>query len=160
MRHLCLGIRRLGFIAAISFGLAMVSAQAAEPENYKTIDGVAVYLGLLPAEMIRGHGATHPEATMHGGQPKGSHVYHVTVALFDRTTNARITDAEVRARASGVGLAGAERALEPMTIADTVTYGNYFALPGQGTYEIQVEIRRPGTAAPLKVQFTYDHRIR
>ena len=160
MSYFRLSVRRRVVIAAIALGLAAATAQAAEPEGYKVVDGMAVYFGLLPAEMIRGHGATHPEATMHGGRPKGIHVYHVTVALFDRTTSARITDAEVRARVSGVGLAGAEKVLESMTIADTVTYGNYFALPGQGPYQIRVEIRRPGATKSAKVEFTYDHRIR
>ena len=35
-----------------------------------------------------------------------------------------------------LGLAGVRTPVEPMVIADTVTYGNYFDLPGEGRYRM------------------------
>lgn len=47
------------------------SAVAAEEGQYKTGDGVAAYLGFLPAEMVKG------DPSMHGGAPRGPHAYHL-----------------------------------------------------------------------------------
>lgn len=47
-----------------------------------------------------------------------------------------------------------------MRIADTVTYGGYFDLPGDDRYTIRVEIRRPGRPRPVRAEFVYDHRSR
>jgi hypothetical protein len=41
----------------------------------QTVGNVVIYLGLLPAEMIRSRPHDHPEATMHGGRPSGSGEY-------------------------------------------------------------------------------------
>src|SRR3990172_12939474 len=102
--------------------LALGPAIAADPAQHRIADGIAVYLGVLPAEMIQGHGKAHAESGMHGGPRAGEHVYHVMVALFESDTGERIGDAEVRARVSELGLAGSEMPLEPMSIAGTVTY--------------------------------------
>jgi hypothetical protein len=119
-----------------------------------------VYLGVLPAAMIQGHPGGHPEETMHGGMPRGRHAYHVVAAVFDAATGERVEDAVVEARAAEPGLAGVTRRLEPMLIADTVTYGNYFQLSGDGPYRIDLSITRPGLATPIIVEFTYEHRTR
>jgi hypothetical protein len=133
-------------------------ASAQESASSKRVDGLAVYLGVLPAELITGHPGGHAESTMHGGLPSGRHVHHVMVAVFDEATGARITDAVVKARVSGLGLAGSERALEPMRIDDTLTYGEFFDFPGSDLYRIAVAIRRPGETRPVAVEFLYDHR--
>ena len=66
----------------------------------------------------------------------------------------------VEARIAEPGLAGVTRQLEPMVIADTVTYGNYFQLSGDAPYRIDLSITRPGLATPVRVEFTYEHRTR
>jgi hypothetical protein len=43
-----------------------------------------------------------------------------------------------------------------MRIADTVTYGGFFAFPGRDLYRIGLEIVRPGTEQPVVVEFKYD----
>jgi hypothetical protein len=50
--------------------------------------------------------------------------------------------------------------LEKMTVAGTVTYGNFFTLAGYGTYRIRVAIERPGAAKPAVAEFGYEHRLR
>jgi hypothetical protein len=121
----------------------------------KTAGGLTAYLGIVPAEILRGHDRIHTEAQAHGGAPRGPHAYHVTVAIFDAATGARIGDAKVAARVSSLGLAGPRKVLEPMKIADTVTYGNYFDLPGKGKYRIDVEVERP--QGRVKFEFAYEH---
>lgn len=126
---------------------------------YKVAGGLAVYLGVMPAELIIGHAKGHAEAEMHGGAPAGPHVHHVMVAIFDDASGRRITDAVVTARVAGVGLAGRAATLEPMTIADALTYGAYFKLPGRDRYRIRIEIARPGATQAVKTEFDYDHQF-
>jgi hypothetical protein len=124
----------------------------------RTVGNVAIYLGLLPAEMVRGHPVQHPESTMHGGSPATSGEYHVVVALFDAKTGARITSANVTARVAEVGLAGQEKTLQPMEIAGTETYGDYFKMVGNGPFRITVLIRLPGTSQDIKAEFEHRHQ--
>lgn len=145
---------------AIMSGIAalfLTGAFAADVPTHKVVDGVAIYLGVLPAEMVLGHPHTHTEEGMHGGVPPGKHQYHVLVALFDAASGKRIADAQVKARVSELALSGVERKLEPMHIADTITYGNYFRMSGTGIYRIQVQIRRSGVARAIEAEFEYQH---
>jgi hypothetical protein len=43
---------------------------------------------------------------MHGGAPGGSHDYHLVTAIFDAASAARVSDATVIAKVSGLGLSG------------------------------------------------------
>lgn len=131
-------------------------ARADSGGDSKTVGNVVIYLGLLPAEMIRGHPAQHPETSMHGGRPAGTYEYHVIVALFDARSGARITKADVSARVSEIGLAGEQKRLEPMEIAGTETYGSYFPMAGNGPFRIALTIRVPGE--PQEIKTTFEHR--
>jgi hypothetical protein len=131
---------------------------AAENDQAKTAGGVTVYLGVVPAEIVKGLAAGgSTERPMHGGIPKGSHEYHVVAAVFDAASGSRISDAVVTAEVSGLGLAGGKKKLEPMLIADTTTYGGFFDLPGYDIYTVKLTIERRGTS-PAVLQFKYDHR--
>jgi hypothetical protein len=150
---------------ALVLGLALVlaagaGAGGAESKQFKTGGGLAVYLGVLPAAMIQGHPRDHPEEAMHGGVPSGRHAYHVMAAVFDAATGERVEDAVVEARVAEPGLAGVMRRLEPMLIAGTVTYGNYFTLRGDGPYRIIFSITRADAALPVVLEFSYGHRTR
>ena len=149
-----------GFIGMLCASIAQWNdgAVAAQDTEYKTVDGLAVYLGVVPAEIVKGHPSEHPEQTMHGGAPTGPHQYHVVAAIFDSASGARITDAAVTAQISGLGLSGANQKLEPMQISGTTTYGGYFNLPGRDLYTIRLTIERPGAARAVVVDFKYDHR--
>jgi hypothetical protein len=143
----------LVFLAVIS-----APAYAHSDSDSMTVSNVLVYMGLLPTEMIRGHAQGHPEVSMHGGQPHESGEYHVVIALFDAKTGARITGAEVTARVSEVGLSGEEKKLEPMQIAGTETYGNYFRMPGKVPFLINVTARIPGESQEIKATFEHRHQ--
>ena len=125
---------------------------AAEESRYKSAGGLTVYLGVMPAEIVKGHPA------MHGGTPRGAHQYHVIVAIFEASSGARISDAAFVAKASGLGLSGPVTTLEPMRIADTTTYGTFVNLPGTDLYTIELTVRRSGSLEPVVVEFKYDHR--
>jgi len=147
-----------GFIGAllVSLLLAISPAMAAQGGETKTVGGLTVYLGVVPAEVVKGPGPHSAERPMHGGTPRGAHEHHIVVAIFDSATNARIEDATVTAKISGLGLSGPQKTLEPMKIANTITYGAYFNLVAD-LYTIRVTVQRPG-AQPVVVDFKYDHR--
>jgi hypothetical protein len=152
----CLSNVARGAILALALSLLSPDVFAGDAGQIRTASGLTIYLGTIPAEIIRGHPKTHPEAQAHGGPPRGAHARHLMVAIFDAGSGARVENAKVYARVSALGLAGARKALEPMRIADTVTYGNYFDLPDKGRYRIDVEIEwSHGTA---KVDFVYEHQ--
>lgn len=133
--------------------LAAGGPASASDESYKVVDGLGVYLGVLPAAILRG-----PEAALHGGAPSGAHQYHIVVAIFDAATGARIENAKVTATVSGLGHVGSSSLpLGPMTIAGTVTYGEFVTLPGNEIYGIAVDISIPGRSSPVRADFSYQH---
>lgn len=133
-------------------------AGAAEPELSKTSGGLIVYLGVIPAEIVKGPGPHSAERPMHGRIPRGPHEFHVVAAVFDAANSARISDASVTAQVSGLGLSGGKKKLEPMQIEGTTTYGAFFNLPGRDIYKVKLSIERSGTARPVTFEFKYDHR--
>ncbi len=132
-------------------------SHASDGTRYKVVDGIGIYLGVVPTDLIMKHPMEHTERAMHGGVPLGKHHHHVMVALFESKTGDRITDAKVTANVTELGLAGHTKGLEPMTIADTLTYGNYFDLGVSGVYRILVRVRSPGLAHIIDAEFGYKH---
>ena len=138
-------------VAALAVGTG--AAAAAQDAAYRTSHGIAAYLGVMPAQILKGH------RDMHGGAPKGSRQYHVVAALFDTATAARIADAKVTATVAPLGLAGETKALEPMRIDDVLTYGNFFEMRAGDRYTIRLEVLRRGAASPVVLEFAYDQRV-
>lgn len=101
--------------AALQLMALVASAQAAADPYVRYAEGLVVYFGAMPAEVVRGHPRAHPESQMHGRGHESPGEKHVVIALFDAATGARITDATVSARV--VGSAAPARALERMTVA-------------------------------------------
>lgn len=121
------------------------------PQNFQVVQGVAIYLGVMPAQMVRGH------PKMHGGVPAAGYEDHVIVALFDNATGLRIEDAQVTATVMELGRGSQWKNLEPMPVDDAMTYGNYFDIPGEGVYHIQLRIRLPGQKQITEATFTHRH---
>jgi hypothetical protein len=149
-------------VVTASFALVCASVvsntTAADDQDYKVVGGLAIYLGVMPAQIAKGHAPGHPERAMHGGPPRGQHQYHFVAAIFDDASKTRISDATVTAQISGLGLAGPRWKLEPMELSGTMTYGGFFNLPGRDLYTVRLTVERPGTAKPVVVDFKYDHR--
>lgn len=141
-------------LAALAATFTIVVAEAAE--TVKTSGGFAIYLGVLPAEIVKGHPPDHPEGKMHGGVLRTRNQHHVMVAIFEGRSGARVTDAQVTARVAEIGLGPTERRLESMTIDKAISYGNYFSMGSPGPYRIDLEIKRPATQ-PVRTTFEYSH---
>lgn len=133
--------------------LLAVSATAAVGGYRQVVDGVAIYFGMMPAELVRGHPREHPESEMHDGVPVGES--HLVIALFEDKTDKRITRAEVTATITGPNDYKAEKKLEPMTIVGAATFGNYFYMLGPGPYRIALRIRTPDIGHDIEAVFTW-----
>lgn len=150
--------RALLFSAGLAAAMMVAVGGALANDRYQTAFGLAVYLGIVPAALVRGHPPNDAEGAMHGGAGSGRHQQHVVVAVFDAETGVRVENARVTARIAGRGDVGRQAiGLEPMTIADTVTYGAFVTLPGNDRYEISVDISVPGRARTVSVKFSSDH---
>jgi len=153
-------VKRLSKAALVILGMGTLNVVAATvnaPKNYQVIEGVAIYLGVMPAQIVRGHDRGHVESKMHGGIPSSRDSEHVVVALFDNTSGKRIENAKVSAQVMELGLGPEWKNLEPMRIAGTITYGNYFDMPQNDIYHIQVRIHLADRPNPLVATFTYQH---
>ena len=135
----------------------LLTYTASAADYYRTADGMAVYFGVLPAELVLGHSPEHPEKKMHGGVPRGKAQHHIVVAVFDTQNGERLSNVEVSARVQEAAFAPLSKKLEPMTIDKTTSFGNYFPMSGPGPYRIDVDIRKPGAARPVTVRFDYSH---
>jgi hypothetical protein len=123
-------------------------------EQHKIAGNIEVFYGIVPAEVIRGYPKGSDENKMHGGVPRGAAQYHLMVSLFEVKTKQPVLNADVRAKVTELGLGAQEKSLERMSLAGTMSYGNYFRLP-PGRYEIAVHIRRPGVPGVVEAKFDY-----
>lgn len=142
-------------MCALLLSLAAHASWATAGGQYQTVAGMSVYVGVLPAEMLRGHPRGHHEREMHGGVPGGANRHHVVAALFETASGRRIADARVNVGVSGLGMATTRARMEPMSIDGMTTYGAYVTLPGPGPHKIRIEIRRPGAAGAAEAEFDY-----
>src|ERR687897_978057 len=81
--------RRRPAVLAAAFALALaplMAAAGAADSNYKTLGGLSVYLGVLPAAMVQAQSKCHAEQAMHGGVQAGAHAHHMIAALFNTET--------------------------------------------------------------------------
>jgi hypothetical protein len=143
-------------------GIALTSrdAMAVEADQSKTGGGLTVYLGVVPAEIVKGP-PTHVLLSKgpHDYQisSKSPHDYQMVAAIFDAASGERVSNVVVTAEVSGLGLSGGKMRLEPMQIAGTATYGGFFDLPGSDLYTLKLTVERTGTS-PAVLEFQYDHR--
>lgn len=155
-------VRRLfaGRTLSATLGALLVSAGLASADDgYQSADGLSVYVGIMPASVVRGHPSDHEEGAMHGGAPAGRHPQHIVVAVFDTRTSDRIENAEIVATVSSLGHVSHERIdLEPMSIAGTITYGGFANFPGRSRYEIELSISIPDRDRPTHLTFSSDHQ--
>jgi hypothetical protein len=154
-RALPLWASLLGAIAFAGFLGIGVHVRADETSQSVTRHGLTAYFGVVPAAIAKGIAGS----SMHGAQPPTDHSHHLIVAIFNAVTGDRVTDASVTARVTQPGFEPPEKPLEPMKIADTVTYGNFFDLAKPGVYRIRLSVTRPGSARPIVIDLLYEHPI-
>jgi hypothetical protein len=149
--------RTLAVLIALGLTFGVARAAGGNPDQPIRLDGMELFFGIIPAEILRGHPTDHEEQSMHGGVPQGKGVHHLIVSVFDAKTRARITGAVVTGSITELGMATQTHKLEAMSFGGAVSYGNYFAMPNQGPYEIVVNVRRPGDSKTSTARFQYWH---
>ena len=149
-------VRIWALLIALSLTFGMARAAALNPVQPIRLDGMELFFGIIPAEIVRGHPSDHEERSMHGGVPRGK-MYHLVLSVFDTKTGARITNATITGSVTEPGMAIQRKPLESMSFGGAVSYGNYFAMPNQGPYEIVVNVQRPGGSKTTTVRFKYWH---
>lgn len=125
--------------------LPAASPPAAPDPHHKAIAGMDVYLGIVLAQ----------SAGIKQKAPTGKGYYYVNISLRDHATGAPIKDARVEARAANPVSGGETKKLEPVTLNDVESYGNFFRMQGTEPYTIAVQIRRPGAAVPTEAKFDF-----
>ncbi len=126
------------------FAASLVMAD--DSERHLQVDGMDVYLGVIPAQLTT--------EKMHGNAASKEHSYHVLIAVFDSKSGKRITDAKLKATVAPLGLGGHSKALEVMP-GGALSYGNYFEMHKPGPYRILVEIQRGESKTKSIANFVY-----
>ena len=155
--HAMKRVRIWALLIALSLTFGMARAAALNPVQPIRLDGMELFFGIIPAEIVRGHLRDHEERSMHGGVPLGKGVHHLVISVFDSKTQVRITDATLTGSVTEPGMAIQRKPLESMSFGGAVSYGNYFAMPNQGPYEIVVNVQRPGNSKTATARFKYWH---
>lgn len=79
--------------------LAFTTLSAAAVTDFeKHADGLAIYMGVVPAQLLRGNADASHLATMHGGLPAASGSHHLVIAIYDERTQRQVEGADVAAR--------------------------------------------------------------
>ena len=149
-----------GTAAAVLASANPTSATAAVVNGRQVVDSTIVYLGIVPAALTRNHPGDVKGTSMHGGtRDRSIHNVHVMVAVFDRSTGARITNARVLARFLGERGRKWSVRLQPMTVNGALTYGGYTSLGTDEEPSVSVDVRRMFAGKPRMVtaRFEYEH---
>jgi hypothetical protein len=128
---------------------------AADDAMSRVAGDVTVHLGVTPLATAVEREASKPSDVTHDLMRFGRGTQHVVVALFDTRSHERITDAQVTATITEVGLNAEEKTLKPMTSGNVISYGNNFTMERGGHYTIKIVVRRPGGHAPVNTSFDY-----
>ena len=127
-------------------------------QQLSTEGGITAYLGLVPAEIIRGLTlSATAERGLRGHMPRRPHEYQILAALFNAANGIRISDALVSVEVSRSGTQLGSQKLTPMQIDGVGAYGGVFDLPVFDLYNLRLIVERPG-ASPTLLRFKYDHR--
>ena len=125
--------------------------------NFKAVGGMEIYLGFVPAEVLRAYPQESAERSLHGGVPSGAGYFHVNVSLFDRTSKTPVAGAEVRLRIALLNGTGVSRTLEPVTLNSVPGYGNYVRLRRNTQYVMTVRVQK--SDAPRAVEARFYHKV-
>lgn len=143
------------YLLGAALALAAMASLANGNDQHRLINGMDIYYGVVPAEVVKSHPQRHTEAAMHGKNLLSGGTHHLVVTLYDNKTTRRIDDAKVEAVVIPLGLAHQPKPLEPMQINGTISYGNYFDMIGIGPFRIELQITRPGKGGTTKTEFEY-----
>lgn len=122
-----------------------------------TVDGVTFYYGVVKGNTVKEHSTAHTEANMHKGPPASTASYHIVLALFETTSNQRITDATVEVRLGPSSTpAYAWLQMEAMRDVGSESFGRYVELPNPGQYPVEFRVNKDGRTNLITARFTFE----
>lgn len=146
---------------AALIGLATTASWAGLREGSQTADGLTVYLGVVPAAIVRGHAKAHVETKMHGGTPLANpHSVHLVAAVFNSANGVRRSDVRVIARIHGRGNKRWAVPLTAMRINGANSFGGYTSLGRNEDVVISIDVfpaNRSARSQPTTMQFQFTH---
>ena len=141
-------------VPAILFALVCL-ATSAHAEHQKTVSGIIVNIGVVPAEQALGFGG---ESATHGkGQPSGAQ--HLVVTLSDAKSGSHVADAQVTVEIKNPRGNVEKKTLLPASTAGMPDYSETFRFGYSGKYTIRVVVALKGHKKPLNANFTWTHAI-
>ena len=140
--------------------LGVKNSVAADASWHAESKSYRVYMGVVPVALIKKNPyLVDRDKTLHGGvDKKNISAQHIMISIFSKQDNSRILDATAIAEVKVNKLLSSdevEKPLEKMVTSGTVTYGNYFDMPGTGEYKVEVSIYESNKNGSEKVVFVY-----
>ena len=151
----------VGVSAGITILVSPVApATAGVRQSSQTVDGLTIYLGVVPAAITRGHGREH--AGEPGARTAGSSVHdiHVVAGIFEKHSGERIGNASVTARFQGERGPAWTVPLRPMTVNGALTYGGFTSMGANMNATVSIIVQRPSRIRRQHAsvaRFEYDH---
>lgn len=140
---------------AIAFLLAAELVSAAALAQQKTVEGLIINLGVMPAAQamrVDGHRDMHPEKFPSGSQ-------HILVTLADAKTGSRIGDAQVLVEIKDPNGRVFKKPLLRTQAAGMPDYSELFEFGWNGKYSVRVSVTPKPGAKPIRATFTLNHSI-
>jgi hypothetical protein len=140
------------------FAAALIAALPALPawaQQMKTVDGLVVNLGLMPAEQamrVDGHRDAHPDKFPSGSQ-------HILITLADEKTHRPIGDADVLVELVDPKGKAVAKPLVHTSAGGMPDYSELFVFGWSGSYTLRVSITPAKGAKPVKTSFTVHHSL-
>lgn len=131
----CTGLA-IGVIWTFGVGYAF------EGETHKRVDGMDIYIGMIPGEPEWIRQLPRQEKLKVGRLP-GMHQYHLVVDLYDSGTGKRITGAEVAAEITGGGTGETTRILNRLRDNEILNSRYWFSLPKGSVYRVLLRLQIP-----------------
>jgi hypothetical protein len=141
--------------AAAGLALAACQPKAVEARS-QVVEGLRFEYGVTDRGASVTRDPAHPAAQMHAGAPQRAD--HITLAVFDAKTNARVDDATVMLNIKGPGYPGhGSLPLQPATVNGDTIYGGSATLRHPGHYRLTFHAARPDRQYnPVKAVFAYE----
>ena len=125
---------------------------AAHPQMETEIGDYTIHIGVIPADRI----AEYPDLVPHGHPIKtGKNLYHVLIAVYDKTTGQRVDDASVALTLEALGLNTRRKSMHRVEMAGAITYCSFFQMQPGDYYTIDLDIQRANWQKPLHVELDY-----
>ena len=125
---------------------------AAHPQLETEVGDYKVHFGVIPADRI----AEYPDLVPHDHPIKsGKNLYHVLIAVYNKTTGRRVDDATVKVTLEALGLNTRRKSLHPVEMGGAITYCNFFYMQPGDHYTFDLDIQRTAWQKPLHVELDY-----